>query len=167
MQQAISVTWLALAAGLQVTVAPHVKLLSGLPNLVLVSVLAWALIRGPMAGLRWAIVGGLLLDVVGQEPFGVHTFALVVVAYFAGFGERALFRANQPFAMLVVAAATLLYYLVVLLLMGALGYPVSFSHGLVQVAVPSSVLNALLTPLAALALNWMDRRFPLPVQPTW
>src|ERR1700704_1073561 len=73
------------AAVLQVTLAPRLEVFGAFPNLVLLVVVGWTLVRGAGAGIRWGIAGGLLLDLLAPGPLGVHALALVVAAYGTGF----------------------------------------------------------------------------------
>ncbi len=48
------------------------------PQLMLLAVLAWSLLRGPQAGLLWAVVAGLLLDLFSAMPLGTSALALIL-----------------------------------------------------------------------------------------
>ena len=167
MQRLLAVVWLAFAAIFQVSVAPQLSLHGAIPDLLLVSIVAWSLVRGPMAGLRWALVGGIALDLVSPEPLGSHTFSLIVVAFAAGFAERAFFRWNYPLLAMVVMVATVIYYLVLMGVMSSLGFHLSYLSVLTRIALPSAVLNGLISPALLWVLNRFDDWFPLPVQPEW
>src|SRR2546421_4395356 len=91
---------------LQVTLAPNLSVAGAFPNLVLLVVVGWTLVAGPGSGLRLALAGGLLLDLVAPGPFGLHALALATAAYAAGWCQRS-FHADRlllPFATGGVAA---------------------------------------------------------------
>jgi len=60
---------LALAL-LQSTAMPYLKLFGVMPNLMLLTVVAWSLLRGPGEGVVWGFVGGIFLDLFSRAPLG-------------------------------------------------------------------------------------------------
>ena len=60
---------LAVVAALaEFTVVPYLKIGQAVPHPVLVFGVIWAIADGLEAGLTWAFVGGLALDILGQRP---------------------------------------------------------------------------------------------------
>jgi rod shape-determining protein MreD len=155
------------AAILQVTLAPRLDLLGVFPNLVLLAVVGWTLVRGAAAGIRWAIVGGLLLDLVAPGPLGVHALALVVAAYLCGFQQRSF--APDPVLLpgAAGALATVAYNLVLVGLSELGAHPVALLPVLKVWVVPSALYDAALMPFAFLLLLRLDRAVPQPVRIEW
>ncbi len=96
---------LALVALVQVSTLPAFAVGSVVPDLMLVIVVSWALLRGLRSALAWALVGGLCLDLIAGSPFGMYTLGLLVAAVVAGSGGNTLYRGSLllPLAMLVLA----------------------------------------------------------------
>lgn len=96
---------LALVALVQVSTLPAFAIGSVVPDLILVIVVSWALLRGLRSALAWALVGGLCLDLLAGSPFGMYTLGLLVAAIVAGSGGNTLYRGSLllPLAMLVLA----------------------------------------------------------------
>ena len=70
---------LAVVAALaEFTVVPYLKIGQAVPHPVLVFGVIWAIADGLEAGLTWAFVGGLALDILGQRPLGSSAFSLLV-----------------------------------------------------------------------------------------
>ena len=155
------------AAVLQVTLAPRLEVAGAFPNLVLLAVIGWTLVRGAGSGLRWAVAGGLCLDLVAPGPLGVHALALAVAAYGAGFLQRSF--AADPVLLPAVsgALATVAYNLVLVALTALLGHPVQLLPVAEAWIAPSALYDAALTPLAFLLLRRLDRAVPLPVAIEW
>jgi rod shape-determining protein MreD len=155
------------AAVLQVTLAPRLDVAGAFPNLVLLAVVGWTLIRGAGSGLRWAIAGGLLLDLVSPGPLGVHALALVVAAYGVGFLQRSF----EPDPLLLPGAsgalAAVAYNLVLVAVSELLGHPISLLPVLQAWIAPAALYQAALTPLAFLLLRRLDRAVPQPVVIDW
>jgi len=155
------------AAVLQVTLAPRLEIFGAFPNLVLLAVVGWTLARGAGSGIRWAIGGGLLLDLLSPGPLGVHALALVVAAYGAGFLQRYF----EPDPILLPAAsaalATVAYNLVLVAVSEALGHPVAFLAALQAWVAPSALYDAALLPPLLVLLRRLEHVIPAPVAIEW
>jgi rod shape-determining protein MreD len=158
---------LLLAALLQVTLAPRLELAGAFPNLVLLLVAGWTLVRGAGGGIRWAVAGGLLLDLVAPGPLGVHALALAAAAYATGFLQRS-FEVDPVLLPAVSGAlATVVYNLVLIAIFQLLGNPVAFLPALQAWVAPSALYDAALIPVVVLLLRRLDRALPEPVAIEW
>ena len=155
------------AAVLQVTLAPRLELFGAFPNFVLLAVAGWTLVRGAGPGIRWAIAGGLLLDLLAPGPLGVHALALAVATYGTGFLKRSF----EPDPVLLPAAsaalATVAYNLVLIAVSELLGNPVAFLPALQAWVAPSALYDAALLPPLLLWLRRLDRAVPEQVAIEW
>ena len=61
----------------QVTWAPRLEVAGAYPNLALLAVVAITWTTGVRAGLAWACVAGVLLDLTSAGPLGPHALALL------------------------------------------------------------------------------------------
>jgi len=153
----LAVLLLAGVALLQTTLAPHLSIIGGRPQFVLLTVVSWALLRGGREGVVWGFAGGVMLDLLSGAPFGITTLPLLLVGYLSGLGEINVFRANFLLPGLVALAATLLFNTVVLLLMQLLGQSVFWEPALLHVILPAVVANLLVLPLFYLPLRRLHR----------
>ena len=62
----------------ELTVTPYLRIGSAQPHPVLVLAVIVTIAVGLEAGLVWAFVGGLALDVLAQRPLGSSAFALLL-----------------------------------------------------------------------------------------
>jgi rod shape-determining protein MreD len=102
------------AALIQSTAGPDLAVAGAEPNLVLALVAARSWLAGLPGGLWVALGGGLLLDVSGQGPLGVHALALLAAAGVTGLLAARSDQANVLFGALAAVPATVAYSLVVL-----------------------------------------------------
>lgn len=93
--------WLSAAVLLQSSTTGLSGIL-GQVDLVALLVMVWASLRGPVAGLQAALVGGVLLDLVGTMPLGGSVVALAPGAYLFGQVRQWLVG---PLAWLTILAA--------------------------------------------------------------
>jgi rod shape-determining protein MreD len=151
-----------LAAILQVSVFSSVTILNGTPDLLLVTIICVALLRGPIIGAAAGFWGGLLLDVANLATLGVTSLLLLVAGYWTGrYGETTgRDRAHAPF--LSVAVITFLYALGSLAFHFVLGEPAPARTVLWATLFQGIALNLILTwpvyRLARLILRQPDRR---------
>ena len=144
---------LSMAALVQVTWASRLELYGAFPNLVLVAVVCIAWVRGPRAGLAWACVGGLLLDLTAPGPLGPHALALVAGAYAVGFWVRNVKLSSLPQAALAAVAASAIYSAILVGADDLLGLPVPPFRLVFNLAAAACVYNAVLVAAALIALR--------------
>jgi hypothetical protein len=59
--------------------------------------------------------------------------------------------------LLVAFVAILAYHLVLLLVLAWTGYTISWARSILDVTIPSALLNTALAPFVRWPLNWLDR----------
>ncbi len=143
---------------IQTTVTPHLTFMGVKPDLVLLMVVSWSLLRGAQEGVIWALVGGMGLDLLSGASFGTSTAALVALSLLAGVGELSVFRTHITLPLIATLVATLAYNLYSLLLLHMGGYSIAWTGSLIQVVLPSTLINVLLAPFVYKALYWLHRK---------
>jgi rod shape-determining protein MreD len=138
---------LALAL-VQVTWAPRLSIAAAFPNLVLIGVVAITLMQGVRAGLVWACVGGMLLDLTASGPFGPHALSLLTAAYATSLWARNLEQPNAMHAALGAVLGTAAYSATLVLTDSLLGMPAMDTGGVVRLTLAAAIYNAALTPFA-------------------
>ncbi len=151
---------------IQATLLARIKLVGASPNLLLVAVVMWSLIRGLSDGLVWGFTGGLGLDLVAGLPLGTSSLALLTTCPLAGLGKNSVFPGSLTLPSLLVALATPLHGCVILLTRQMLGVPVDWLASMVRIIVPEIGLNLLLVPLVYPVLRWLAVQIR-PVQMEW
>lgn len=148
------------AAVVQVTIFSSLDLLGGTADLLLVTLVAVALLRGSILGSVAGFWGGLLVDTATLQTLGISCLLYTLAGYWVGrYGETTgRGRAHAP--MLSVAVITVLYAAGALLLHFMLGDPVDGGE-IFGSLVPGILLNLLLSfPVFAVC-----RRLFRPVEP--
>ncbi|HVC40394.1 MAG TPA: rod shape-determining protein MreD [Candidatus Saccharimonadales bacterium] len=151
MKRAIGAALMLGAALVQVTWAPRIEVLGAFPNLVLIAVVALTWTRGVRAGMAWACVGGLFLDLTAAGPLGPHALGLLTGAYLTGFWTRNLDRQSAVQIALAAAVSTAAYSLVLVGSDDTLGLPVPPLAIAAELTLAACAYNAVLMP-PALAL---------------
>jgi rod shape-determining protein MreD len=143
------------AAILQVTIFNQVHVLGGYPDVVLLTLVAVALLRGSIYGAAAGFFAGLIVDTANLSTLGVTSLLLTIAGYWIGrYGETTgRDRAHAPFVS--VAVATILVQFGALILHYLLGDVVSARRVLLETLPPKVLLNLLLTlPVYALT-RWL------------
>ncbi len=83
---------------IQATLLARIRFVGASPNLLLVTVVMWSLIRGLSDGLVWGFTGGLGLDLVAGLPLGTSSLALIVTCPLAGIGKNSVFAGKPDIA---------------------------------------------------------------------
>jgi rod shape-determining protein MreD len=137
----------------QVTWAPRLTIAGVFPNLALVAVIAVTWTGGVRAGMAWACVAGIMLDLTAPGPLGPHAMALMVGAYLTGFWIRNVDPESVLHPMLAVAASSAAYSIILVAADDTLGLPVPPLGVALQLLVAGSIYNAVLMPVALLFLR--------------
>ena len=151
---------LFVAAIVQVSVFSQLHVFGAVPDVLLVSLVGFALLRGCVAGAVGGFFAGLLVDTASLGTLGLTSLVLTLAGYWIGrYGETTgRDRAHAPF--LSVAVVTVLYQLGLLVVHFVLGESAP-AGAVVRSLVPAIVLNLILTgPLYALV-----RRLLRPAEP--
>jgi rod shape-determining protein MreD len=141
---------LFVAAVAQVSIFSQLHVVGAVPDLLLVSLVALALLRGSIVGAAGGFFAGLLVDTASLGTLGLTSLVLTLAGYWIGrYGETTgRDRAHAPF--LSVAVVTVLYQVGLLVVHFVLGESAP-AGAVMRGLVPSIVFNLILTgPLYAL-----------------
>jgi rod shape-determining protein MreD len=147
-------------AVVQVSLLSSLHVAGGMPNLLLVIIVAVALLRGSTFGALGGFWGGLLLDTASLGTLGITSLILTVGGYWIGrYGETTgRDRTHAPFVS--VAVVTILYAVGVLVLHFLLGDPVSARAVLIDSLVPTIAFNLILTA----PVYWLVKKLLPPLE---
>jgi len=149
---------LLVAAVLQSVWVDGIRVVGGRPDLVLLLVVTWAIIRGVDEGAVWGFVGGVFCDLLSGSNFGLWTVSLTAVGLLVGQPWVHSLGPTVIRLAMMSAVGTLFGQLVLLSTMSLLGYAVEIGRGLLTVAGPAALLNLLLSPFAFTFLVWFHQR---------
>jgi rod shape-determining protein MreD len=140
------------AAIVQSSIVGSIEILGGTPDLVLVTLVAVALLRGSIYGASAGFFAGLVLDTANLATLGETSLLLTIAGYWIGRYGETTGRDRSHAPMLSVAVITILYAFGSVALHVVLGVPVNARVALLEALVPGVLLNLILTvPVYALA----------------
>lgn len=136
---------------LQSTLAPAVPVGGVVPDIPVIVVVLLALRRGPEAGCLVGFGLGLVQDVLGGGPLGLHAVSKAILGFGAGDLPRWFLVGRPAVAVAAVLLATLLDGTLRFALLQLFDYPAPFGEVLVRVILPQVGYNGALGALALAA----------------
>jgi rod shape-determining protein MreD len=139
------------AAIVESTITPYLRVGDAQPHLVFVLAVVWTVAAGLDGGLVWAFVGGLALDTLEQRPLGTTAFALLIAVGITAVLARSLHRIRPVVAIIATALLSLLYSMTLIVLFSVLRPAAALTDPLRFIApgvVYDVILAAILGPLA-------------------
>ena len=147
-----------MTALVELTVGPYLRFGTAQPHLVLVLGIVVTVAIGLEAGLVWAFVGGLVLDVLAQRPLGSTAFALLLCMGATAVLAQLLVRVRPIVPVLATLLLSLFYSMTLYVAFNALRTPIPVADPIALLlpgVVYDTILAALIGPLA-IAIH--DRR---------
>ena len=145
-------------AALQAAVAPHLAVMGVRPNLPLIVVTAWGLLRGSAEGIWWGLGAGLATDLFSGTPLGMFAGGLTMAGMVAGLGERQVFRSHVIMPTVMIAANTLLANLATMGAMALLNWPVRVGATVASSVLPEMAYNILAMLLLFPVMGWISSK---------
>ena len=144
---------------LELSVGPYLRVEFTQPHLALVLGVVVTVALGLEAGLVWAFLGGIVLDVLAQRPLGSTAFALLLCVGGAYVLSRLAARLRPIVPIPATFILSLVYSMTLFVTFNALRatLPVADPAGAI---LPGAIYDALLAALIGpLAISIHDRRF--------
>jgi cell shape-determining protein MreD len=135
-----------LLALVQASSVEQFRILGVAPNLMLVFLVAWLVVRGLDDVLPMVAVAGITLGLVGLQTPGLVLLALLPIAGLGLAREAHVVHSEALLALLLVIGASLAYETIMLLGVAATGGRFDLAAGFRSVVVPSALVNLAMTP---------------------
>jgi rod shape-determining protein MreD len=158
----LAIPLLALAASLESSVLPYIRLYSGQPGIILLLVLCWGLHAPLEEALFWAFVGGIFQDLLSITPLGTSTIALVIVLFGVEAIRKQVYRVSIITLMGMILAGTVLHEIVLIIVLALIGAPRDLAEVLPYVLMPEIFYNLILMLPLYVILRFIQRRIHKP-----
>ena len=139
------------------TLSPFIKISGVHPDLVLILIIGWIILRGLGEGLVWALIGGVCLDLVSGAPFGVFTLTTLLVALAANLSHGRVFGSSIVLPLSLTFPLSLLFNGLALLFLTLLGRPIVWSDAFFNVLLPVAIFNTAVMMLVFPLLYLLNR----------
>jgi len=143
---------------LELTVGPYLRVGTAEPHLVLVLGIIVTVAIGLEAGLVWAFVGGLVLDVITQRPLGSTSFALLLCVGATAVLADVFVRLRPVVPIIATIVLSVAYSLIHFVALNALVAPIPVGDP-IGLILPSAIYDTVLAALIGpLVISVHDRR---------
>jgi len=143
MQLVLAAALSVVAALAEFTIVPYLKVGDAVLHPTLVFGVVWVIAGGLEAGLTWAFVGGIALDILGQRPLGSSAFSLLFAIGLASVIASFLGRIRIVAPVIATAIASPVYSMLLLVTITALS-AAQLSPAAVSSVLPSAVYDTVL-----------------------
>lgn len=147
---------------LQSSVFSGLRVFGVSPDLVLVAVVTWVLVRGQPEGLLAALVGGAVVAALSGGPRAIIVFLFAACSLLIGFAHDHLPRLAGIIPYLAVALVTLIYKGILIFWLQTTRQLVYWPGMLLQVLAPAVLLNLLLMYITYSLAMSIERRLRPP-----
>jgi hypothetical protein len=157
MRNLIAAPVILLAVMMQSAIVSRVYLLSGIADLPLVMLAAWALQEEVKTAWHWAIATGLLVGFVSGIAWFVPVVSYVIVVLLAQILQRRVWQAPLLAMFVVTFLGTIVLYLLSFAVLRLAGVPLPLSDTLGLLTLPGILLNLLLAIPAYAVMRDLSR----------
>jgi len=163
MRNLIAVPVIILAVILQSTVIGSIKLLSGIADLPLVMLAAWALQEEVDTAWQWAVAAGALVGFYSGMHWLVPVLSYLIVVTLAQAFQRRVWQAPLLAMFSVTFLGTIVLYAISLMVLQLSGIPLPITEVLGSLVLPGILLNLILAiPVYAVMRDLARWVYPLP-----
>jgi rod shape-determining protein MreD len=155
----LSLPILALAAVLQATFVPQIRLLGGAPDLVFLFVISWAIHSPLETGVTWAFVGGILQDLLSAAPTGASSLGMVIVVFGIHQINRQVYRVGFILLVSLVLVGTLVQQTTIMLILMMTGFRIHLIENFTYIILPTIAYNLVFIWPIYWLVRRLQRRF--------
>ncbi|MEA2086895.1 MAG: rod shape-determining protein MreD [Candidatus Caldatribacteriota bacterium] len=139
---------------IQLTLINSITILGLKPDLIMVVVVVFSLLKGEKEGTVSGFASGLLQDIFSAGLLGINALAKTVVGFTCGIVKEKIFHEHILFIIPVITfIASFMQSIIIFLLLRAFGTEYNLVWSLKQVALPEALYSSLLSPFIFLAIN--------------
>lgn len=157
MRNLVAAPVILLAVMMQSAIVSRVYLLSGIADLPLVMLVAWALQEEVKTAWHWAVATGLLVGFVSGIVWFVPVIGYVIVVMLAQILQRRVWQAPLLAMFVVTFLGTIVVYLLSFAVLRLSGVPLPVSDTLGLLTLPGVLLNLLLAIPAYAVMRDLSR----------
>lgn len=127
------------------------------PDLILIMVISYSLLRGSDEGLFFGLAAGLFLDLVAGGVIGIQTLAKATAGFSAGLLEKTIFKDNLLVPVIAAFVGTLVLESLSVLMQLSFHGNYNFWLQIVSTIIPLALYNAAFAPLIYKLFLKMER----------
>jgi len=147
---------------IQLTLINSITILGLKPDLIMVVVVVFSLLKGEKEGTISGFASGLLQDIFSTGLLGINALAKTVIGFTCGILKEKIFHEHILFLIPVITfIASITQSILIFLLLRAFGIEYNLAWSLKQLALPEALYSSLLSPFIFLAINKLNKLLQL------
>ena len=135
---------LVFAYVLQSTVLQYIEVWNIKPNLLIMLIIYFALIRGSVEGGIIGLAGGILMDILAGKVFGIHSLLGLYIGVFTGIFNKRFFKESYFVGLLFIAIFTFVYEFLFYLINYFIWGETRIIFVLQRIIIPEVIYNCIL-----------------------
>ncbi len=129
---------------LQLAIVSRLPLIHGTADLILLALAAWASHERVKSAWHWAVLAGVAVSLISGLPYFVPLIGYLLTTGIARVLQRRVWQTPILAMFVTTILGTILYQFLSIFALTASGTPIPFQQALIQVTLPSALLNLLL-----------------------
>ncbi len=139
---------------IQLTLINSITILGLKPDLILVVVVIFSLLKGEKEGTISGFASGLLQDIFSTGLLGINALVKTVIGFICGILREKIFHEHILFLIPVITfIASFIQSILIFFLLRTFGIEYNLIWSLKQVALPEALYSSLLSPFIFLVIN--------------
>jgi len=139
---------------IQLTLINSVTILGLKPDLIMIVVVVFSMLKGAKEGTVSGFTSGLLQDIFSTGLLGINALAKTVIGFSCGIIKEKIFHEHILFIIPVITfISSFIQSILILLLLRAFGIEYGLAWSLKQIALPEALYSSLLSPFIFLVIN--------------
>jgi rod shape-determining protein MreD len=144
----------AFLAALHVSAMQYVHVLGVTPDLLLIFVACFAVLRRQEEALVVVPVAGLLRDLTTSDPIGTSVLGFAPIVLLAAVVQVRAMESKFIPAVIVASLGSITYTVISMTVLAATGQEIDPVTSILRVALPLAVVDALFTPVVYMPVSW-------------
>lgn len=150
---------------LQLAIFSQLPLMSGMADLVLVVLVAWAIQPRNQNPWVWALVGGGLVSLVSAMPWGAPVLIYLLIVFLTRRLQRQTIEIPILGMFIGTILGTFIQHILEMITLFFAGITLPLSESLTLVTLPSVLMNLLLAlPIYAIMTDLANRFYPMEIE---
>lgn len=139
---------------IQLTLINSITILGVKPDLIMIVVVVFSLLKGGKEGTISGFASGLLQDIFSTGLLGINALTKTVIGFTCGIFKEKIFYEHILFLIPVITfVASFMQSVLMFLLLRSFGIEYGLAWSIKQIALPEALYSSLLSPFIFLAIN--------------
>jgi len=139
---------------IQLTLINSITILGLKPDLIMIVVVVFSLLKGEKEGTISGFASGLLQDIFSAGLLGINALVKTVIGFTCGILREKIFHEHILFFIPVITfIASFIQSILIFFLLRTFGIEYGLAWSLKQVALPEALYSSLLSPFIFLVIN--------------